>query len=453
MAMSWLFLLGLALSLFFAIIIMYQGKINQQGEPASESFLDSFFSDDYFAARALFLQSAEKAGAEILSLPVFGTLSTDVAVLRGFGKPEKFLIHLSGIHGVETYAGSAIQSLALEYISQYRKTNIEIGRKNFPTIVFVHAVNPYGFANNRRVNEDNIDVNRNFLTQEEFAAVQARSPNYAGYVDLDSLINPREQISSVYFLNDIYNTLQTLYAMSRYGLIHMKRALVSGNYHKANGVGFGGKSQSKSVKNIIELVQGEWMGLAEAEAEEVILIDVHTGLGPSGIDTIDSNNSPDVLHQTFPTEYDYGAPSLSVAKGTGDTAVTGGIHHKSTKGTATDSGALSGYDLTIGMTSSLCDNWLSQGTSRDKVTCIIQEFGTVNLITVGKNMISENFAHFFGSEHDKHVYGKRYRDCFYVQTKLWKHNVARRGLIVVLQAIHKLGVKFDDLPLPTQDML
>jgi hypothetical protein len=184
MAMSWLFLLGLAFSLFFAII-MYQGKINQQGEPTAESFLEEFFSDNYSAARALFLQSAEKAGAEILSLPVFGTLTTDVffqdvAILRGIGKPEKFLIHLSGIHGVETYAGSAIQSLALDYISQHRKTDIENGKKNFPTIVFFHAVNPYGFANNRRVNEDNIDVNRNFLTEEEFAAVQARDANYAG---------------------------------------------------------------------------------------------------------------------------------------------------------------------------------------------------------------------------------------------------------------------------------
>jgi hypothetical protein len=447
MAMPWLFLLGLVSSLFFAII-MYRGKMNPQGEPTSESFLGQFFSDDYFAARALFLRSAEKAGAELLSLPVFGTLVTDVAILRGIGKPEKFLIHLSGIHGVEGYAGSAIQSLALDYISRHRKTDIENSeRKNFPTIVFVHAVNPYGFANDRRVNEDNIDVNRNFLTEDEFAAAQARHPNYAGYVDLDNLINPKEQISSIYFLNDIYNALQTAYAVSRYGLMHIKRALVSGNYHKENGVGFGGKSQSQSVKNLINLVQGEWMGLAEAEVEEVILIDVHTGLGPSGVDTLDSNNSPEVLQQNFPTEHNYGSPI-------GDIGITGGIHHnKSIKGTAMDSDALSGYDLTIGMTSALCDNWLSQGTSRDKVTCITQEFGTVNLITVGKNMISENFAHFFGSKHDKDVYGKRYRDCFYVQTKLWKRNVARRGLIVILQAIHKLGVIPEDLPLPTENML
>lgn len=452
--MPWLFLLGLVSSLFFAII-MYRGKMNPhpQGEPTSESFFGQFFSDDYFAARALFLRSAEKAGAELLSLPVFGPLVTDVAILRGIGKPEKFLIHLSGIHGVEGYAGSAIQSLSLYYISRHRKTDIENSGKNFPTIVFVHAVNPYGFANDRRVNEDNIDINRNFLTEDEFAAAQARHPNYAGYVDLDNLINPTEQISSVYFLNDIYNALQTAYAVSRYGLMHIKRALVSGNYHKENGVGFGGKSQSQSVKNLIKLVQGEWMGLAEAEAEEVILIDVHTGLGPSGIDTLDSNNPPEVLLQTFPTEYNYSTPSLSTEKSIGDIGITGGIHHKLNKDTATDSGALSGYDSTIGMTSALCDNWLSQETSRDKVTCIIQEFGTVNLITVGKNMISENFAHFFGSKHDKEMYGKRYRDCFYVQTKLWKHHVARRGLILVLQAIHKLGVISVDLPLPTEDVL
>jgi hypothetical protein len=33
-------------------------------------------------------------------------------------------------------------------------------KNNLPTLVIVHAVNPVGFAKNRRVNEDNIDLNR-----------------------------------------------------------------------------------------------------------------------------------------------------------------------------------------------------------------------------------------------------------------------------------------------------
>lgn len=471
MASSWL--LRFVLSVFLAIIAgyyvhVYRGEINKQ-ESISEANLgkEHFFRDDYVAARALFLLSAKEADAELLFLPVINQLGTDVAVLRGVGTPEKFLIHLSGIHGVEGYAGSAVQSLALQYISQYRQIvikeeNDENSEKQFPTIVFVHAVNPFGFANNRRVNEDNIDLNRNFLTEDEFATVMARDPNYAGYVDLDSLINPVKQISSISLLNDIYNAFQTVYAVSRYGMMHMKRALVSGNYHKENGVGFGGKSQSQSAKNLIKLVQDEWMGMSRAE--EVILIDVHTGLGPSGVDTLDSSNSLEEFNQAFPTEFDFGAPSLHKEEAIADSGkngngkpgvITGGIHQKPIgEGTAAASEALSGYDLTVGMTTTgFCKNFLAQSLPRDKVTCIIQEFGTVNLITVGKNMISENYAHFHGSELEKLLYRKRYRDCFYVQTNTWKQNVARRGLMVILQAIHKLGVTQKDLPLPTDNML
>jgi hypothetical protein len=70
------------------------------------------------------------------------------------------------------------------------------------TLVLVHAVNPYGFHNDRRVNEDNIDLNRNFLTPEQFEMAWSRDPNFAGYVDADSLFNP-EYMSDYTFVNDL----------------------------------------------------------------------------------------------------------------------------------------------------------------------------------------------------------------------------------------------------------
>ena len=43
-------------------------------------------------------------------------------------------------------------------------------------LVLVHANNPHGFAHQRRVNEDNIDLNRNFI---DFDAKTPESPEYA----------------------------------------------------------------------------------------------------------------------------------------------------------------------------------------------------------------------------------------------------------------------------------
>jgi Protein of unknown function (DUF2817) len=239
---------------------------------------ECFFREDYNSARRLFLESAKAIGAEISFLPVYDKLGTDVAVVRG--SDRLFVLHVSGVHGVEGFAGSSVQSAALQHLATIPPEQ----RADFPTAVFVHALNPYGFANNRRVNEENVDLNRNFLTDDEFAFVLDRDPNYAGYVDLDNtgLMNPTSQpFSSRYtLLNDAYSMGRMLYAVIRYGLLHLKRALVSGNYHKADGLGYGGTELAKSSLNLITLVQE--IGIPDG-ADQVVMVDVHTGLGPKGI--------------------------------------------------------------------------------------------------------------------------------------------------------------------------
>ena len=52
--------------------------------------------------------------------------------------------------------------------------------------VLLHALNPYGFAWLRRVNEHNVDLNRNFLLPGE-----AYRGSPAGYAALDPLLNPK----------------------------------------------------------------------------------------------------------------------------------------------------------------------------------------------------------------------------------------------------------------------
>ena len=51
-------------------------------------------------------------------------------------------------------------------------------------------------------------------------------------------------------------------------------------------------------------------------------------------------------------------------------------------------------------------------------------------------MIAENYAYYYGTPHEKEVYGKRYRDCFYLnQDSEWKRKVVHRGLALLFQAI------------------
>ena len=78
-----------------------------------------FFSENYVSARSQFREAAVSAGAELHELRISSTpdLTIDVAVLDPQSQSQSSqssqgpptVVHLSGVHGVEGYAGSAVQ--------------------------------------------------------------------------------------------------------------------------------------------------------------------------------------------------------------------------------------------------------------------------------------------------------------------------------------------------------
>jgi Protein of unknown function (DUF2817) len=126
--------------------------------------LTAYFSRDYATARTRFRGAVKNAGGRLepLELEAKGPngelLTIDIAWF-GSGKPRRVFVHSSGLHGVEAFAGSAIQ---LQWLKQ--------GIPPIPectAIVLVHVVNPYGMAWLRRFNENNVDLSRNFLAPDE----------------------------------------------------------------------------------------------------------------------------------------------------------------------------------------------------------------------------------------------------------------------------------------------
>ena len=109
---------------------------------------DPHFAPDHATARSMFLEAASAAGGhlEILDPGVKGPSDETLAIdLAWFGSetPRRVLLHSSGLHGVEGFAGSAIQCRYLK------------GRLNVPddgALVFAHVLNPHGMAWLRRVN-------------------------------------------------------------------------------------------------------------------------------------------------------------------------------------------------------------------------------------------------------------------------------------------------------------
>lgn len=414
----------------------------------TDNDFECFFSQDYFIARDLFINSLKSVkNSQLKSFPIYKDLTMDVGIIPGSKGTKKALLHISGTHGPEGYAGSAVQSALLTYLS----TNTDFDTSSTsspsssepsessdafspesavdrPNIVFVHALNPYGFANNRRVNEDNVDLNRNFLKDSQFSFVKSRDPDFAGYVSADFVINPKSFPSSVPFINDIHGYLMMAYAATVVGMQTLKKALVSGNYYKKEGLGFGGFQRTTSADALIALVQT----LDEiSNAEDILLIDVHTGLGPKGIDTLGVSSTITNIDSFFKTEYFHGSDRP-----------LGGLLTLM-KAADADS-ALSGYELTVGtVTEDFCQSFLGPNikNSSNKL-CITQEFGTRPMMVVGKSLVDENCA-FQNSKsiHEslKMKYTKKLRDSFFVDDSLfWKRNVVRRGIVLFFEGISYL---------------
>src|SRR2546430_11472 len=86
--------------------------------------------------------------------------SSGLAPTRGCGSAAAagLLLLISGTHGVEGFCGSGCQVALLHdptFIAEVERSGI--------AVLMLHALNPYGFSHLRRVNEDNADLNRNFV--------------------------------------------------------------------------------------------------------------------------------------------------------------------------------------------------------------------------------------------------------------------------------------------------
>jgi hypothetical protein len=224
---------------------------------------EDYFPADYRAARKNFIAACQGAGIEVVSRvhpsatgPDGKALFLDCAAM-GPRDAQKALLLISATHGVEGYFGSAVQSgLLLQGLSAPKDARI----------VLLHALNPYGFAWNRRVNEDNVDPNRNFVDH-------AHPPVNADYDALHDAAAPRDLSPEAMVSADL--RLQN-YAQN-HGTSALRDALTRGQYRHPNGLMFGGAHECWSAQ-MLRAVLGEDL----AHVKRLIALDFHTGLGERG---------------------------------------------------------------------------------------------------------------------------------------------------------------------------
>lgn len=220
---------------------------------------------EYRAARADFLVRANALKADLISINLNGQCGVDGeplfidAARTGSAQAERVLIILSGTHGPEGIAGSALQRALLS------RTFERQGPDNV-AIVLIHAVNPFGWAHRSRCNEDFVDLNRNFI---DFS--QQRP---AELLDTEVYNTYNNHPVDARGLRDSWSALSTL--MQKYGQSRVLSAL-SSQYCFPDGIHFGGTRPSSSSRAVRELIARLTEGARFAG-----VIDWHTGIGAYG---------------------------------------------------------------------------------------------------------------------------------------------------------------------------
>lgn len=348
------------------------------------------FRPTYAAARATFLRACADVGAEItshrhpLGAPDGTALFLDVARV-GAAQARRVLFLTSGTHGIEGFCGSGIQTFLL-------RNGIARALPADVALVFVHAVNPWGFAWLRRVNEDNVDINRNFLDH------RAPYPENPDYDRLYDVLNPTQLDDGGDALREAVRRLE-----HEHGTEVVYRSISGGQYRHPRGLQFGGREPVWSNR----ILRAVWARHAE-DAELAVAVDLHSGLGPRGVGLLlqtapETSRAAELAHAWWPDVI------RSSPAGGSNAALASGLIGPAFVAAYPTAAAVG----------------------------LVLEFGTLDMDDVMRAVHADNWLQHYGARHSEQgrAITQRMRDAFFIEDHRWQGQVCNRAQQVLTDAI------------------
>ncbi len=357
------------------------------------------FATSYDEARDKFLAAARIADAwtHRYDNPTKGpkgeALSTDLAWL-GPQDASKVVLTISSTHGVEGYCGSGFQADWLSGVGA-------AGLPDDTAALFVHAINPYGFAWTRRVTEEGNDLNRNYVDHSK------PYPVNQGYLEIADWLVPADFSDAGRRAADA----KLAAFRKKVGDVEFFRAVSGGQYSHPDGMFFGGGGAAWSNRTLHAIVD-QYL----KNRSDVAVIDFHTGLGPYG-------------YGEPITHYDIDTPASHRVRAFWGESVT-----ESKRG-QTASQARDGLGH-YGLNRVLLE-------PKTRLTMCTLEFGTFDRESGQKAFRADHWLHKYGDPLGKEAGPIRaaMRRQFYPDTDDWKEAVLFRGHQVTRQAIAGLQRK------------
>ncbi|MGW8249613.1 MAG: DUF2817 domain-containing protein, partial [Anaerolineales bacterium] len=176
---------------------MSRPRINPAARLASSARIAALFPRSYEGSRARFRQNLDRVqqfwpDARLVSHRISSAegLTIDWIEASPLASCERLLVLTIGQHGIEAYLGSAVMQVMIDEFL-HRLPQQEIG------LLLVHVINPWGMKYRRRVNSQNVDLNRNFVWKPGSGG-DGESPYEPvfnpKYDRLSQLLNPQKPI-------------------------------------------------------------------------------------------------------------------------------------------------------------------------------------------------------------------------------------------------------------------
>lgn len=354
-----------------------------------------FFAQSYAEARGKFLACAASAGVAMQTHrhPMAGKdgelLAMDVARF-GAADARSLLVVSSACHGVEGYCGSGVQN-ALLSAPQFHAAAHAAG----VAVLYIHALNPYGFSWWRRVTQENVDLNRNW---QDFSQPL---PDNSAYNEIATFVLPDHWPPSA------DNEAQLAAYAARHGERGLQTAVTGGQYSHPEGLFFGGHAPTWSQTTLRQVLQEHGRSCARLG-----WIDLHTGLGPNGHGERIFACRDDAAALARARQW-WGPEVTSIYDGSSASALLSGLM------------------------------WMGayQECPQAEYTGIAMEYGTVPVAEVVNSLRAEQWMqlHPEATAAQRAAVKTRFRDAFYTDTPQWKQQIVAQGVQAAMQAVAGLA--------------
>ena len=321
----------------------------------------------------------------------------------GAASPRRALVVLTGVHGDEGFSSS---TLLCDAIDRWVRDGGDPDLPDDAAVLMVHAVNPWGMTYWRRQNESNVDLNRNWGRDE-----RTEVPRNAGYDTIHSVLVPGgDEPPTPESLLDVTRAL-----IDEHGFAWVKAAVSKGQYTHPDGLYFGGERTEESNRILARVVGDRLAG-----ADEVLVLDIHTGHGFFGTYTMLSHVEPDHPDDAWMRDA-FGSERVECTAA--DDATTGPKHGQIASGLA---------DVVPGAT------WRT----------VTMELGTISDTRMIINERAEHWVHFHGDrsnpEHARIVWDHRCGST--PDDAEWERSARAHG-VAVLDAARVASFRDGDSPL------